>query len=87
MFSRVVSNFRRKSKSSRKLMKSSVSSPEIKISPCENNCGRKLASKFNSDEALSATLSIIDNDNEQRQTKSVSLEVDYQRESDSGADF
>lgn len=85
MFSRVVSNFRRKSKSSRKL-KSSISSPEIKS--CPSTSGQKLVSKFNSDETLSAALSIIDNDdNSQKQTQNASLEVDYQRESVSGANF
>lgn len=58
MFSRVVSNFRKKQKSSRKaLLKNSVSSPEIKI-----DLGRKFATKFNSDESLVATLSVIDNE-------------------------
>lgn len=38
-------------------MKNSVSSPEIKI-----DLGRKFATKFNSDESLSATLSVIDNE-------------------------
>lgn len=52
MFGRVVSNFRKKRKS---LLKNSVSSPEIKI-----DLGRKFATKFSSDESLSATLSVID---------------------------
>jgi hypothetical protein len=83
MFSRVVSNFRKKSKS--KAMKSSVSSPEIKLRPCENNWGRKFAAKFSSDEALSAVLSFADSDSEHRQSENRSLRDGNQLEFDSGA--
>lgn len=68
-------------------MKSSVSSPEIKIRPCENICGRKIATKFSSDEAISAVLSFTDNDNAQRQIENMSLSVVNQPQSDSGANY
>lgn len=59
MFSRVMSNFRKKQKSSRKsLLKNSTSSPEVKI-----DLSWKFATNFNSDECLNATLSVIDNEN------------------------
>lgn len=56
MFRRIVSNFRKKQKSSK--LKNSLSSPEIKI-----DFGRKFATKFESDEVLSFQLSTIDKEN------------------------
>lgn len=48
MFSRVVSNFRKKGKKSEKSLKTSISSPEIKNqNPCENlHSGRTLSAEF-----------------------------------------
>lgn len=62
-------------------MKSSISSPELKINLCEKSCGRQFASKFNSDDSLSAILSVAASDNVQKQKKA----LDNQLESDLGA--
>lgn len=82
MFSRVVSNFRKKSRSSRKPLKSSSFSPDIKIRAPENQFGRNFSTELNSDVAFSASLSTCDSDYGERQSKSHS---DKMPVSDSGA--
>lgn len=87
MFSRVVSNFRRKSKANRKALKnSSSSSLDPKIDPSENRSGRKFSPEFDYDETFSATLlSVDDNECASRRNKSLSLDVDKSPDSSSGA--
>lgn len=88
MFSRVVSNFRRKSKANRKTLKSSaVSLPDPKINPGENRSGRNfILPEFDYDETFGATsLSVGDNECVSSQNKDLSLCVDKSNESSSGA--
>lgn len=88
MFSRVVSNFRRKSKANRKTLKSSaVSLPNQKINPSENQSGRNFISpEFDYDETFgAASLSVDDNECVSSQNKDLSLCVDTSNESRSGA--
>lgn len=83
MFSRVVSNFRKKTKSSRSFLKSSIAGN--KISPRKNESLRKISAEFDSDEALSATLSVYDSDDGERQHERGLFNYDKRLESDSGA--
>lgn len=85
MFSRVVSNFRKKTKSSRKALKSSISSPEVKSSSSENQCGRSFSAELDLDGILCAPLSPSDNVCCERQNTSLSLSPDKSRAGDSGA--
>lgn len=91
MFSRVVSNFRKKAKSSRKSLKTSISSPELKINPSSRECqsGRAFSAEFNSDcdEELEVTLSVsvTDNITDSIQNNSLAISVDKLEASDSGA--
>lgn len=82
MFTRVVSNFRRKTKSSRKLFKNSSS--ESEFSSRENQCGRVLPLDFNLESTLRASLSDCDSDCCETQNKRLSLSLDKSQENDSG---
>lgn len=85
MFTRVVSNFRRKSKSSRKLFKTPISSAEDEFSSRKNQCGRVLPLDFNLESPLRASLSDCDSDCCEKQNKSLSLSLDKSQPDDSGA--
>lgn len=91
MFSRVVSNFRKKAKSTRKSLKTSISSPEIKIKPSESHSGRAFSAEFDFDcggdckANLGSTLSICDNVSDSAQNKRLDPSENKLKSSDSGA--
>lgn len=85
MFTRVVSNFRRKSKSSRKLLKSSNLSPENEFSSRENQCGRVHSLELDLESTLGISLSGCDTDYCERQNKSLSLSPVKSQTNNSGA--
>ena len=88
MFSRVVSNFRKKARNSRKSLKTSISSPELKNNALEKrHSGRTFSAEFDfdCDEDLGEALSVCDNVTDSAQNKSLAIIEDKPETSDSGA--
>lgn len=85
MFSRVVSNFRRrKSKSFVKPSKSSFTEPEFK-NVLENRWGRSFSANLNEYATSSASLSVCDSDEGERHSEILLPDFDKMVVSESGA--
>jgi hypothetical protein len=87
MFSRVVSNFRKKSRSARRALQFPITEPEIKTNPWENQCGRNFSLEFNAVETIGSPLSAYESDSDcsQKEAKSHLPSVDKEVATDSGA--
>lgn len=84
MLGRVVSNFRKKARSTRKSLKTSFSSPEIKTNACKSrHSGRTFSEEFDFDGEVN--LSICDKTADSEQNKSLESSGDKPETSDSGA--